>query len=239
MLFPSAIYCIACGSMIDKSRPYALCDNCREKFHWASGKTCEKCGKPLQENYLHDRCMDCRQTAHLFHKGYACVQYGLRERGLLLSFKYAGKAYIGEKLAEIMADRIAPEGIRPDLVIPVPLHPARKKKRGYNQAGILAKHLARRLGVPFSEKLLLRTGKTFAMSKLTPGERRRNMENAFSIAPGRASRLSGKNILLVDDIFTTGSTADACCAALLSAGAAEVNLFCFAAGANFIQSKVE
>jgi len=159
---------------------------------------------------------------------------------LLLSFKYGGKSYIGRKIAEIMADRVAAEeDLLVDLILPVPMHRAKQKKRGYNQAEIIAKYLAELLCTPHSGKLLLRTAKTPAMSRLRPEERRNNMENAFSIAPGAEKRIEGKRILLVDDIFTTGSTADACSNTLLNAGASEVRLICFASGANNLQSKIE
>ena len=107
LCFPSHLYCIGCGAFIDKSRPYALCDECRETFHWAVGRTCSRCGRPLPEEWniagLHEtteekECWDCRETSHSFDKGFACVQYGLKERSLILGFKYGDKAYFGEKL---------------------------------------------------------------------------------------------------------------------------------------------
>ena len=232
LLFPSSIYCISCRSIIDNSRAYALCDRCMNMFHWANGRTCEKCGKILQDHYMHEICTDCRENAHDFEKGYTCVQYGIHERDLLLSFKYGGKAYIGEKIAEIMADRIENEDLEIDLIIPVPMHKSKQKERGYNQAEIIAKHLAKKLSLPCSAKLLLRTGKTVAMSGLSPFERRMNMENAFSITERAAEKAKGKRILLVDDIYTTGSTVSACSQMLMAKGAREVRVITFAAGAN-------
>ena len=235
LLFPSNIYCIACGGIIDASRAYSLCDKCVREFHWANGRTCEKCGKILQDSYIHGVCTDCRDSERAFEKGYACVMYGLHERGLLLSFKYGGKTYIGAKIADAMADRLKHEDLEIDLVMPVPMHRSKEMRRGYNQAGIIASQLAKKLSLPYSAKLLLRTGNTAAMSRLAPEERRMNMENAFSVKEGVKKHIAGKRILLVDDIYTTGSTADACSRALVCSGARSVRVVSFAAGANLLK----
>ena len=235
LLFPSNIYCIACGSIIDGSRPYALCDGCVRRFHWANGRVYDKCGRIVQDDYPHGICADCRDNGHFFEKGYSCVQYGIHERDLLLAFKYGGKAYIGEKIAEIMADRLEAEDLNIDIVIPVPMNREKQKRRGYNQAEIIAAHLSKKMRLPYSCKLLLRTGRTAAMSRLSPEERRMNIENAFSIAQGRAKEVEGKRVLLVDDIYTTGSTADACALRLMDAGAKEVRFISFASGGNLFK----
>ncbi|MCL1809082.1 MAG: ComF family protein [Clostridiales bacterium] len=235
LLFPSNIYCISCGSIIDNSRIYSLCDSCMGLFHWANGRTCKKCGKIVQENYPHDTCTDCRENHRYFEKGYTCVQYGIYERELLLAFKYGGKTFIGEKIADAMADKLKMENFETDMVTPVPMHERKQKKRGYNQAAIIARQLAQKLPAPYAGKLLLRTGNTAAMSKLSAEERRMNIENAFSIARGAEGRIKGKRILLVDDIYTTGSTADACSRTLLDAGAAEIRIATFAAGTNILK----
>jgi len=235
LIFPSNIYCISCGSIIDNSRPYSLCDNCMKAFSWANKRTCEKCGKILQNDYPHDICTGCRECKPCFEKGFTCLQYGLQERELLLSFKYGGNTYIGEKIACAMADRLRGEDFSAGLVIPVPMNKEKKRARGYNQAGIIAKNLAVLLKLPYTEKLLIREGKTDAMSRLSPEERRINIENAFKVKENAPEKIAGKRILLVDDIYTTGSTADACSRALLSAGAAEVRFISFAAGANLLK----
>jgi ComF family protein len=154
---------------------------------------------------------------------------------MLLSFKYGGKAFIGEKIAQIMADRLETEDLEIDLIIPVPMHKRKQKKRGYNQAEIIARRLARKLSLPYSDKLLIRTGNTTAMSGLSPFERRMNMESAFSMTEGKARKAEGKRILLVDDIYTTGSTVDACAQILIEKGAREVRVVTFASGANLLK----
>ncbi|MCL1983687.1 MAG: ComF family protein [Clostridiales bacterium] len=236
LLFPSNIYCISCGSIIDSSRAYSLCDSCMRLFHWANGRTCEKCGKIIQESYPHEACSDCREHNHYFKKGYSCVQYGIYERDLLLAFKYGGKTYIGEKIADAMADRLRAENIEVDFTTAVPMHGKKKEKRGFNQAEIIASRLAPKLPAPYAGRVLVRTGNTVAMSRLSAEERRMNMENAFSMARGAEKMVAGKKVLLVDDIYTTGSTVDACSRVLLAAGAAEVRVITFAAGANLLRN---
>lgn len=237
LIYPSNIYCINCGNIIDDSRPYALCDICVRTLKWAGGKTCSRCGRALQDDYGLELCTDCLDTAHVFDKGFTCVEYGAAERELLHRFKYKEQAYLGRKLAEIMYDRIRIEELVPDLIIPVPMHRRKEKKRGYNQAAVLASNLAKYTGLPYDGTLLVRTVETEAMSRLGALGRRRNIREVFSVPGTKKGRLAGKTILLVDDIYTTGSTADACSQVLLEAGAAGIFVFTFAAGANLIRQE--
>lgn len=237
LIFPSNIYCISCGNIIDDTRPYALCDTCVRSLRWANGRTCERCGKILQEDYGPDLCTDCIDGDHVFEKGFTCVEYGAAERELIHRFKYKDQAYLGRKMAEIMYDRILAEELRADLILPVPMFRRKERQRGYNQAAVLAANLAKRMGIPCDTKLLVRTMETEAMSRLSAPDRRENIRGAFSVPPNRRDKLAGKTVLLVDDVYTTGSTADACAAALLAAGASRVYVFTFASGANLKKSE--
>jgi len=235
LIYPSNIYCISCGNIIDKSRPYALCDACVRSLKWANGRTCSRCGRILHGDGGPDLCTGCTDADHAFEKGFTCVEYGAAERELIHRFKYRDKAYLGRKMAEIMFDRIEPEELEADLIIPVPMFPRKEKLRGYNQAAILAAVLAKRMGIPYAGGLLVRTVETEAMSRLGALDRRKNIREVFSVPRDQTSRLAGKTILLVDDIYTTGSTADACASTLLEAGAARIFVFTFAAGADLIR----
>ena len=232
LLFPSNIYCICCGSVIDKTRYYALCDSCAPKFHWLSAKTCAKCGKILSPDYRHDLCYDCMLYGHDFDKGYTCVQYGLYERSVLMDFKYRGKSHIGRKLGDILFDRMALEEQDFDLVVPVPMYRKKQIQRGYNQAAVMAQKLASRWGIPCAARLLERTRSTRPMKGLGAIERMENLEGAFSVSRDNHYELEGRSVLLVDDIYTTGSTMDACSKALRKAGAEKVFALSFACGAN-------
>lgn len=231
-LYPSNIYCICCDNLIDATRPYALCDECVRNLHWANEKTCGKCGKILSESWQMDLCHDCMEIPHTFEKGFACVEYGMYEKLLLRDYKYHGKAYYGEKLAELMTDRFALEELEVDCIVPVPMHKKKEQKRGYNQAALLSRGMARRMGKKWAGDILLRSRQTSPMNNLSPHERRENVRDAFTLNPKKCKLIENKTLLLVDDIFTTGSTLDECSKVLLEQGARRVYAICFAAGSN-------
>ena len=157
-VFPSNIYCAVCGSLIDRSRPYALCDECITQMHWITGNTCGICGKALPDTYRgfdssgRQVCYDCMSRSHYFTRGWSCMSYGLHEREIMMDIKYSGKGYLARKMGDVMFDRMevlieeAREcGLRPfDVVIPVPVNKKRLVKRGYNQSEIMARQFIRR-----------------------------------------------------------------------------------------------
>jgi ComF family protein len=175
-------------------------------------------------------CADCAECAHLFAKGFVCMDYGSGRR-ILHGFKYGGRAYYGESVAQIMYDRICGEMPEADMLLPVPMYGKKERKRGYNQADVAGRLLARKLGLPYEDALLRRVRGTAAMSRLKAEERAANVRGAFAVAPGGESRLAGRRVMLVDDIFTTGSTVDACAETLLAGGAKAVYFIVLAAGA--------
>ena len=235
IVFPDDIYCIRCGKIIDSTRTYSLCDDCIINFHWTNKKTCHKCGKLMDEDGIYNLCKDCRNASHYFTRGFTCLMYGLYEKELLLAFKYGKQGYMGEKIGEIIVDRLEPElenGLFFDIIIPVPIHKKKLRQRGFNQAELMAKPLSKKWGQPLENKTLIRTRSTSAMTSLDPLERRANIAGAFMVKKGEEGVVKGKSILLVDDVYTTGSTLDECSRVLLDAGAKEVFVVTLAAGAN-------
>lgn len=231
-IFPSNIYCMCCGSLIDKSRPYALCDLCVKKFHWINGRTCDKCGKALPDTYRGRMCYDCMTFEHHFDKGYSCLTYGLHEREVLLDHKYNGKGYMAMKFGDILYDRISCENLSPDVIIPVPISAGRMKKRGYNQSALMARRLSRLWQVPVDEKALVRKKETQLLRSLNPADRRLALTGAFAVSPKGAAALRGKEVMLIDDIYTTGATVDTCSKILKEAGASKVYVLTLASGGN-------
>lgn len=231
-IFPSNIYCICCGNLIDGSRPYAICDRCVERLHWNNGRTCRKCGKALPDTYRGDRCYSCMEHPRTFRRGYSCMTYGLYERELILDYKYNGQGYLGRKFGEILFDRIRWENPKIDVIIPVPIHKKREQKRGYNQTELMARRLAQLWEKPLKTDFLQRTRETTLLRSLSPIERESALQGAFAVTRKGASELRGKNVLLVDDIYTTGATIDACCRILLEGGAAAVDFLTLASGGN-------
>lgn len=258
-VFPSSLYCMCCGSMIDESRSYSLCDDCIRKFHWITGPTCDLCGKALPERtktcdaLCRPRlCYDCLQSMPAYSKGFSCVTYGLHERELMMDLKYAGRGYIARHCGDMMFDRIEVEiadgifstGQHPiDIIVPVPISPERYSERGYNQSALMASRLAARwrqfvrmgpaLKAPVVyEELLYRTKATRKLRGLNPAERELELKGAFKVKPAYSKKLHGKAALLIDDIQTTRSTANACSHALLDGGASEVFFLAWASGGN-------
>ena len=111
--------------------PYGLCGDCAENLHWVTDRFCLLCGKPLPEpenrgkgkKETESLCTDCRQDGRAFDRGVTCVWYGLLERELMQRFKYGGQAWYGEKMGQLMAEKLQREGLRADLVLPVPMYP--------------------------------------------------------------------------------------------------------------------
>lgn len=241
LLFPSNIYCICCGNLIDNSRPYALCDQCLESLHWANGRTCYKCGKVLadtEQRLLLDEirereeiCDDCKQNKHFFEKGFICLQYSAKEKEMIHKYKFNGCAYMGEKLGKIMLDRILLEDLQVNMVIPVPMHPKNQMKRGYNQSELMAKVVAKGLGVVYNNQVLIRKSYKAPMNKLNAKQREDNVKASYGIAEEKI-KLNNQSILVIDDIYTTGSTVDECSRILIQAGAKKVYVLALAAGAN-------
>lgn len=233
-IFPSNIYCICCGSLIDKSRPYALCDLCMKKFHWITGRTCQKCGKALPDTYRGRLCYDCMRLDHAFDKGFSCLTYGLHEREVLLDHKYNGKGYLAVKFGDILYDRISCEDIMPDVIIPVPISATRERSRGYNQSALMARQLSKRWGVPMDEGILIRRKDTTLLRSLNPADRRLMLQGAFAVSYKEQAepRLGGKSVLLIDDVYTTGATVDTCSKVLKDAGAAAVYVLTLTSGGN-------
>lgn len=236
-LFPSNIYCICCDNLINESRPYALCDDCMEHIEWANKETCQMCGKLLRddgeetgdEDYT--ICRDCQNGEHYFDRGFTCMCYGQREREILRKYKFQGAAYMSKKLGDMMADRLMPENLSPDMIVAVPMQKQKQKKRGYNQAELLAKHVAERMEIPYVRGILLRKTYKTAMNKLDASHRKENVRGSYYIAPGAdKNKINGKTILLIDDIYTTGSTVDECSKLLKEAGAELVYVCTVASG---------
>ena len=239
-IYPSGIYCIACEDLIDKSSPYSLCDRCAREMNWIRGRACSRCGKALGPEWRGGLCADCRDVERRFGKGLACVSYEGRAMDVVRGMKYKERSYIASHIAEIMTDRLIAgadpdtgEMERYDYIIPVPMYKRKERKRGYNQSALIANAIASNLNMGYQGNALIRNKPTPVMSGLGKDLRRLNLEGAFTVTKGFRQLLDGASILLVDDVFTTGSTADECAATLLETGAAKVDIIVFAAGANY------
>ena len=201
---------------------------CWQGLDFLIGPACAGCGEPFaRDPGLGARCTACLANPPACAPARAAVSYGETARAVALKLKHRGRAGTAETMALAMS-RILPADARDMLIVPVPLHRWRLWARGHNQAALLARALARRSGGAFMPELLVRTKATPLLRGLGRSERARAVRRAFAVAPAYRSRLVGRQVLLVDDVYTTGATANACAAALLRAGAASVGLACWA-----------
>lgn len=207
LLFPKRLYCNCCGNLIDERNKYGLCRYCLSHIKWNGSKYIEL------ENM----------------KAYYAVDYGILARNIIFRFKYRGKKYIARDVSDIMYDKIRFDNIEYDLKVPVPMYPSKEIKRGFNQTALICKYLSDRNKKPWHGDVLLRNRNTLPMRSLGPIERKENIRAAIRVNPSRLNLIKGKKILIIDDFFTTGSTASACGEALYEAGAKSVDLLAFAA----------
>lgn len=206
----------------------AICPECEKKLVLIREPFCMKCGKPLEDERA-EFCYDCTMKKHVFENGRALFVYQGIIRDSLYRFKYNNKREYAYFYAQQTARRyggwITRMGI--EAIIPIPLHKSRKKERGYNQAGLYAHYLGKELRLPVEEKLLVRVRRTIPQKELSENERKNNLKKAFKC---RRNVVQFKKILLVDDIFTTGSTMDAAAEALKSIGIQKVYFVCISIG---------
>lgn len=198
----------------------AVCLKCNEKLHYIMSPRCLKCGKQIYE-MSEEYCSDCKNKKHLFKQGIGVFSYDERIKYSMYRFKYSNRREYAKFYGETIAARYGHMIRRwnPEILIPIPLFKGKYLKRGYNQAELIAVELGRELDIPVCKDILVRAKKTRAMKELNDEERVKNLQNAFKLT---ANIVEYKKVLLVDDIYTTGATMDACSEVLLSGGAEEV-----------------
>ncbi len=232
LVYPADIYCVCCGRDIEPGALYSMCGDCLSAISWANDKTCAICGKALEDWYPASVCGECAANDRSYDRGLTCFQYKDLERGMIHEFKYRGKSFMARQFSDIMFDKAEALGWTGDIVIPVPMYRKKERRRGYNQAAVLARFTAVKLGVEYNGDILIRTRDTPPMSKLGARERRKNLEGAFLVTEYGRELLRGRNVMLVDDIYTMGVTAEYCSRALKEAGAVSVTVMSIAAGRN-------
>jgi ComF family protein len=219
-LLPSQ--CEVCRSWADA----ALCTSCVARFA-APRPRCARCGLGLGVAAL--ACGVCLREPPPFEHTVCAADYGFPWDRLLADFKFHGRVELAGGLAErITAAVRRADPARPDAVTAVPMSATRLSQRGYNQAWELARRVAASLSLPAASSLLLRPLDAAHQIELGRAERQRNLRNAFMVAPLKRSAVQGRRIAVVDDVMTTGATAQAAAEALLRAGAAAVDVWVLA-----------
>jgi len=168
-------------------------------------------------------------TSDITQKIYSCLEYTPAVKCCLKSFKFEGNKKLAAFFRKIIVSQLLSEELRKeryDVILPVPLHRSRKRKRGYNQSEILAEMISNSLGVPLRPDILIKIRNTPPQSGLRKTERKKNLKGSFSVT-GKAF-LASKSVLVVDDVITTGATIEECAATILNAGAGTVSAFTLA-----------
>jgi ComF family protein len=212
--------CAACDEPLERPTRGPVCAGCWQSILPLTPPLCDRCGDPLPAwralSVPLARCPRCRRTRRDVDRGRAIGAYDGALRAIVHALKYEGRRSLAKPLGALMRQRGADLLDGAGCAIPVPLHPSRRRQRGFNQAADLARHV----GLPVVPALR-RVRATTTQTGLPAAQRHRNMRDAFAVTDA-ARTLDGATVLLVDDVSTTGATLDACARALKDAGVREV-----------------
>lgn len=210
LLFPSNYKCMFCGREIDKDSPVPYCEDCKSQMPFNQGNRCKICDSQISdENEVCDHCKDHRKA---FDKALSAMVYEGKVKSLVLKFKNDNAKYLAPKMAKIIFNYICDFDIKFDVIIPVPLSTKSMKRRHYNQSALIAHELSKLAGAIETDTALAKCKETQHQKELGFADRQRNLHGAFKVTDKEA--IFKKNVLLVDDVITTGATANECCKAL-------------------------
>lgn len=219
--------CLGCGDLVDEVG--ALCADCWGKITFLGAPCCAACGLPFEyDPGAGVLCGGCARQRPAYTRARAALSYDEHSRGLILAFKHGDRTDAAPAYARWLARAGAELLDGAEAVLPVPLHWTRLFARRYNQAALLAQHLARQAGLAYEPDVLRRKRRTPSQGRLSASARRRNLRGAFAVRPGQRPRIARRRLLLIDDVMTSGATAQACALTLLRAGAAQVDVLTLA-----------
>ncbi|MGQ9485074.1 MAG: ComF family protein [Desulfosoma sp.] len=216
--------CAACGSMGGLGSGSPWCPECLDAVPWILSPLCPSCGRPYDrtEAMPDHLCGECLQGHYRFDAARSAALYEGAVRRGILQLKFGGRLHWAPALGRLIAHHAPTRALldQCDLLVPVPMHLRRVRRRGFNQAALVARFAARSCSRPVHLSLLRRTRFTRPQTRLSRAERLRNVRGAFEVVDERAVR--GRKVTVVDDVFTTGTTLSECADALKGAGAAWV-----------------
>lgn len=215
-LSPEGITCIVCGDELNQDYRHSMCPKCLDKLPKIK-KSCAKCGREIFDDG--SLCFDCKAGGMAYDKVYSVFNYEKEISSLIYRLKYGGEKYLAKYLARFMTDRLKEENVTFDYIVPVPLNKNRFASRGFNQADLLAKEIAEELNIEMLT-CLERIVDTPFQARLSREERLTNLNGAFVLKDKKV--IKNKCILIIDDIFTTGSTINECSKVLFKAKAKSV-----------------
>lgn len=214
--------CAGCGTIV--AEVHSFCPDCWKKVEFLGENGCSSCGLPLEATDA-ELCGACVSRPPRIQRTRSAVAYDDLSRSIAIRLKYGRKVALARTMARYMAPLVGTDDTDA-ILVPVPLHRSRLWQRGFNQSALVAAELARATGLRSEVRLLKRVKRTPALKGMSLTQRRRIVAGAFSVDP--SAELAGRTIVLVDDVLTTGSTANACARALKRAGAGRVELVSWA-----------
>ena len=220
--------CSFCKEIISRGSKFFLCNMCQEKVKFIKNG-CEICGKSLITGYEHI-CTDCRINKHEFERCISAVEYRDEVKYALIKYKFFGKKPLVNTFTELIIDKVK-EFSDIDMIVGVPMYILKYKQRGFNQTEILAKAISKKMRIPYFNGILTKVKNTKSQSVLSRKKRLMNLKDAFKVMDN--TKITNKNILIVDDIYTTGATASECATCLKKAGASNVYVLTIASGKGY------
>lgn len=226
LLYPKHIKCICCKSELPKQNVYDMCDKCYASAPLILNHFCPRCGMQLPKDG-EGACINCKRNNYHFETARAVFSYKDKVVPMIHKFKYSKYKFLAEPFAYFMYDIIIKNNWKIDKIAYVPLHPKREKNRGYNQSRELAIHLSRLTNIPIFDDIV-RIKDTPTQTKLSRKDREENVKNCFKVSS--KNEIKNLNILLLDDVFTTGSTTNEICKELKHSGSGQIFVLTIAHG---------
>ena len=221
LIYPEKNTCFICEAYDEKIEDKYICPDCERKLKKIQPPVCSKCSKPIEYNSTIDLCPECCDTKRYFLMSKSPYAYEGLIKKAIYSYKYHNKIYFYKLFGNLLIDFMKNISYSDfDCIVSVPLHFSKMQERGYNQSELIAKYIASELSIPYVDAIK-RTRKTLRQSGQSKVQRRKNMKGAFEIKHP-AEKIINSSVLLVDDIYTTGSTVDECSKTLVNYGAAGV-----------------
>ncbi|MDA1272584.1 MAG: ComF family protein [Verrucomicrobia bacterium] len=228
-IYPDA--CQVCRVQPSAAHAGYVCEQCRSSVRYIKPPFCDRCGLPFSGDITSQfECANCRELELCFTSARAAVAASGVVLEILHRYKYQRALWFEPFLARLLVEKSAQSLQQKDwdLIVPVPLHPLKKREREFNQAERLAKRLSRATGIPISSVLLERATATQTQTRLSRSQRAVNVRSAFRVCGGKD--LNGQRIVLVDDVLTTGATTSACAKTLRAKGCGQVSVWTVARG---------
>ncbi len=225
LLFPPR--CVLCGVHVEQA--HTLCYGCFDQLHMITPPACALCGHPFAHDQgIGAQCGQCLSSPPPYDKGWSVWRYDEHSRGLVTRLKYGDRTDLAPFCGRLMAQHGQALLAGADLLMPVPLHWRRMIARRFNQSLLLAREIERKTGVPLLADGLKRVRHTVPQTGLSQSDRLQNVKNVFSVNPAYAGSLTGKTVVLIDDVMTTGATVEACCHALRKDGVGRIHVLTLA-----------